>query len=232
MKDEWVHLVYNHKATFYYTDQVSMAYRDFYSEYNFDFYKNGKLSTKQTSGSYNPCPQCGINLTYLNPPTPFYTNFLPGTPPAIPPGQGFLFSSFVVGAAKDVSGTGTNKFFKGWIKDIRIYISTGNLANDTVFVQNLYNNPPVFTGISESYNNQIKANTYPNPSKTGYFTITTNKFDNNTNYTIIDLSGKLIKSGKIHNEKTLIDLSENAKGIYFIKIQNKSGIKTLKLIYQ
>ncbi len=218
MKDEWVHLVYNHNKSFYFTDVQSLAYPDFYSIQNFTFYKNGDFmdSGINSSGVYSPCTPCGIPIQYLTNPASFP-----------------LFSSFAVGAAKDVSVPGTNKFFKGWIKDIRIYIGTGNLAIDTVFVKNLYNNPPVFTNTSEPQNNKTKIKYYPNPSNTGYFTIEMVDFGKNTQYTVTDLSGKSIKSDIINDEKTFIDLSKNTKGMYFIRIQNQFGIiSTTKLIYQ
>jgi len=67
---------------------------------------------------------------------------------------------------------------------------------------------------------------YPNPS-TGKFTIQTNKLANTIE--VVDVSGKIIKQKNINSLTTQINLSENNKGIYFIKIiyQGNSEIKKI-----
>ena len=53
----------------------------------------------------------------------------------------------------------------------------------------------------------------------------------NLSYQMIDLSGKIIQTNKITQDKTNIDLSNRVKSIYFVAIiENNKTLKTFKII--
>jgi hypothetical protein len=71
-------------------------------------------------------------------------------------------------------------------------------------------------------------NFYPNPS-TGIFTI---KGNNIQSIEITNINGQTIKQLTINNERYMLDLSEQPKGIYFIKIKNDDFISVKKIVVQ
>lgn len=87
---------------------------------------------------------------------------------------------------------------------------------------------------SEVENNQIKTEIYPNPNA-GSFTIKlTGSSDQKTinKIVIYDAMGTIIQKTEILNEAITIDISSQAKGMYFVKIENEQGITVEKIIYQ
>ena len=81
-----------------------------------------------------------------------------------------------------------------------------------------------FVGISEL--TELGISIYPNPSN-GIFTIET---EGVYEITITDISGKTIQQLTINNEQLTIDISTEASGIYFLKLQNNEIVKTVKII--
>ena len=50
-------------------------------------------------------------------------------------------------------------------------------------------------------------------------------------YSVYNVSGQLIKSGKIdQKDKVKIDLSDEANGIYFLKLSSDKGTRTIRLV--
>ena len=73
---------------------------------------------------------------------------------------------------------------------------------------------------------------YPNPT-TGIVTLDMNKSNNVSDIKITDEFGRLIKHIKINDNPYLeIDLSEQAKGFYFIHIQTEKRIIIKKIVLQ
>lgn len=64
-----------------------------------------------------------------------------------------------------------------------------------------------------------EVNIYPNPSQ-GIFNIDLNE-NSSTELLITDLNGRLIKSKKI-NQNTLVDLSNESSGFYFVRLKGKN----------
>lgn len=82
----------------------------------------------------------------------------------------------------------------------------------------------IITGIEETkIENKIAI--YPNPAGK-YISIL--NIDRNTEYKILDNTGKRIKQGRI-SESSKIDIKDFAKGIYFIELRN-DNVKTTKTI--
>ena len=69
--------------------------------------------------------------------------------------------------------------------------------------------PGCITGDSEELKNEIFI--YPNPSETGVF-----KLNKATNWEVFDAKGLFLKNGNSNQ----VDLSEQAKGLYFIKMES------------
>ncbi len=73
----------------------------------------------------------------------------------------------------------------------------------------------------------------PNPNNGVFSIISTNTSDQQANKIIIyDAMGNIIKKTETMNEAIPIDISTQAKGLYFVKIENEQGIKIEKIIYQ
>ncbi|NPA67329.1 MAG: T9SS type A sorting domain-containing protein, partial [Chlorobi bacterium] len=68
----------------------------------------------------------------------------------------------------------------------------------------------------------------PNPGN-GLFTVKTNGINNGT-LEIYSVSGKLIYKRKINTDAINIDITNNAKGIYFVKISSENKVFNSKLI--
>ena len=72
----------------------------------------------------------------------------------------------------------------------------------------------------------------PNPSA-GIFEISLSEdILNNATYEIHDCVGKLVKRSEIKEKKTMVDLSTEAKGIYFLKISSAKGTILQKIIVE
>ncbi len=69
---------------------------------------------------------------------------------------------------------------------------------------------------------------YPNPSQDGVFFIMTDYFSNTSNfYEVLDYSGRKVIEHKIQSNKSVLDLSGNAKGLYILRstINGKTASK-------
>lgn len=77
----------------------------------------------------------------------------------------------------------------------------------------------------------LKAVTFPNPTKDKIILSLTDNLLKELSYTIFDFNGRLVKKGKIENKNTKILMKDFAVGIYLLKIhQNKKQLKTFKII--
>ena len=87
------------------------------------------------------------------------------------------------------------------------------------------------TPTNDLVDSDLQYNIYPNPSN-GNFTIETNTAQN-ADLQVFDIVGKLVFESKINDNKTTIQLPNQAKGIYFYKIKNeKSQTTSGKLIVE
>ncbi|QMU64905.1 MAG: T9SS type A sorting domain-containing protein [Flavobacteriaceae bacterium] len=73
---------------------------------------------------------------------------------------------------------------------------------------------------------------FPNPGQAGIFTIYFNDIPGDRNIEVYTISGKLLFSRKSKLEKTKIDLSPYAEGIYFAKVHSGNATATVKLIHR
>jgi hypothetical protein len=115
-----------------------------------------------------------------------------------------------------------------------------NLTNESLIQQPIFNIPQKLHQLSlapylSNYLNSLSFNTfqlsnenailYPNPSDNE---INFSKFDlTNNNYQITDFNGKIVRTGKIYNNK--ISTADLEKGMYLLKILNsKQAYKIIK----
>ena len=105
-----------------------------------------------------------------------------------------------------------------------IYYSTGIDLNNNRLKETwkLYN-PTALKDVH--WNDEV--NIYPNPAN-GFIEIETNLI--NCTVSIVEITGKLISSEKIVQQKTYIELSNHSKGIYLIRLETGDKIITKKLI--
>jgi hypothetical protein len=92
----------------------------------------------------------------------------------------------------------------------------------------------VTTSLTHNTSETLAFSIYPNPSS-GAFTLVAPKSKESINIEVLDTKGQLIYNGVMTAGSariTSIDLSKNAKGIYFVKISNGNSSKIEKLILQ
>ena len=96
-------------------------------------------------------------------------------------------------------------------------------------INELSNEGDQATSLISNLNSQTwKIKIYPNPSS-GIFTIETNS---NSLISVYDMIGNKISEIISSDNKTQLDLSENKKGMYLIKIQNRDEQNIQKVIIQ
>lgn len=86
------------------------------------------------------------------------------------------------------------------------------------------------TGIYDIVNNSL-VKIYPNPNN-GKFTLETEGIPSNigSEIRIYDLLGNEIYNQKLNTSKAEFDLSDQAKGIYFLKVYSRNGLVALRKI--
>ncbi|TXB64677.1 T9SS type A sorting domain-containing protein [Vicingus serpentipes] len=70
---------------------------------------------------------------------------------------------------------------------------------------------------------------YPNPT-TGIFTIVGTV--KNTSVNVMSITGEVVYQNNISGNNTIIDLSNKAKGLYFVSISTENGTETYKMVIQ
>ena len=83
------------------------------------------------------------------------------------------------------------------------------------------------TGIEGLAKNKFKI--YPNPSQ-GCFTLVISENIKKADLIITDIKGNIVLNKKINSESTEVDISEKAKGIYFLQVNSSKFSKTEKII--
>ena len=108
---------------------------------------------------------------------------------------------------------------------IQLKFTGGNGSSTRIYTDNIYlwKGQPV--GIEELDVEEF--NVYPNPT-TNVWTLTNSSTMEMIE--VLDFQGKLVKSLEINAKKTTIDATELQNGIYFVRVNLPTGIKTLKLI--
>jgi glucose/arabinose dehydrogenase len=113
----------------------------------------------------------------------------------------------------------------------RVFVSTSNswepiAVDPPTFVDNIFEiyDTTATTGIRDEKIIQRQLNISPNPSANGRFTVTLfNAGKQQMRYTVHDLQGRIVHSGKASQESFTLNMSGLKNGIYFIKIACEDG---------
>jgi hypothetical protein len=84
--------------------------------------------------------------------------------------------------------------------------------------------------ITSTFEEEVENNTisiYPNPTN-GVIGIRT--YADNFNYTILNVVGDVVAQNNVNGFNTTVDLSNNAKGVYFVTINTEKGSTTQKVV--
>ncbi len=70
---------------------------------------------------------------------------------------------------------------------------------------------------------------FPNPGK-GVYELKLNGITEVTEYTVMNVTGAVVRSGKLNPETTQLDLTECANGFYYVALTINKQMLTFKLI--
>lgn len=140
--------------------------------------------------------------------------------------------------------SGTGATITGSTNTVSIAFVAGfTNGNLTVMGQNSCGNGTVspafvitnYVGIDDQNANSLSYSIYPNPTK-GKISVEINGVSEKLELQVYNLQGEIIKAQKLANNKqsqtTEIDLSNYAKGIYFVKIISNNFVKVEKVVLQ
>jgi hypothetical protein len=85
------------------------------------------------------------------------------------------------------------------------------------------------TGIDEQITKDKNISLFPNPSS-NFITIKTPAYGGYGEFIIINIKGQQVIKQEFNNTNTAINISDLARGIYFIKVINKNGIAVKKFV--
>jgi ELWxxDGT repeat protein len=78
------------------------------------------------------------------------------------------------------------------------------------------------TAVAEIANNNFEMKLYPNPT-TEQLTIKTDSKLIGSNYSVLNIMGQTVRSGKVISDNTLLEVGGLPSGIYLVKIHSKDG---------
>ena len=87
------------------------------------------------------------------------------------------------------------------------------------------------TGVGITELGEVLYKVYPNPTN-NIINIQFEKFDETTSYEVTSISGQRVLDGRITKRITQLDLTNESKGIYLLKVINNETITTHKIIKQ
>jgi ELWxxDGT repeat protein len=94
---------------------------------------------------------------------------------------------------------------------------------------NLYRIGSPNTAVTEIAHNNFEMVLFPNPA-TSQITIKTNEKLIETNYSVLNIMGQTMRSGKINSDNTLLEVEDLPGGSYFVRVLSKDGDKVSRFI--
>jgi len=116
-------------------------------------------------------------------------------------------------------GGETSQTFNAQASGDYAVIVTENGCSDTSACNNV-----VFTGMSKEHTSYVR--TYPNPVKD---MLTVEMEKSNNELTLYDISGRVIYH-TLASQKAQLDMKQEGKGLYILKIVNTTGIQVIKIV--
>jgi hypothetical protein len=126
---------------------------------------------------------------------------------------------------------------------VNVYDAAGNRTKRTYFcnngidpypqrpaVQNTNAEATNFSAESTQEFQEVDA-LYPNPT-TGRFSVTFSKPLDNATIQVLNTEGRIIKQIKLKGNKADFDLSANAGGVYYVRIEQDGKVITKKVVKQ
>jgi ELWxxDGT repeat protein len=94
---------------------------------------------------------------------------------------------------------------------------------------NLYRIGSPNTAVTEIAHNNFEMVLFPNPA-TSQITIKTNEKLIEANYSLLNIMGQTVRSGKINSDNTLLEVGDLPGGSYFVRVLSKDGDKVSRFI--
>lgn len=145
----------------------------------------------------------------------------------------FLLSIIELTAQEIIITSGGNAVGNGSVSySIGQTFVTANFSNSGSIAEGIQQSIEIFTLSNSNLKAvNLEAITYPNPTKDYINLKLNNDLFNSLEYTIFNVNGKSIKSGKVVEKNNKIKIQHFTKGIYFLKVtQNNSSLKVFKII--
>lgn len=147
---------------------------------------------------------------------------------------GFAFVTLGVHAQQAASAAGGNASGSGG--------SASYTVGQVAYTTNSGTTGTVLQGVQQPYeiyvtsgieNTMVNLNisTYPNPTRDNLMLSIDNLGNANFVFQLFDSNGKLVSTGNVTENKTIISMEQLAAGSYFVRVANKSTeVKTFKII--
>jgi hypothetical protein len=145
-----------------------------------------------------------------------------------PAATGTFGSSYTLDNGVTWTTLDANTHINARFKDINTGWSGGISAGAT---GGIYKWSGIPSGILAGSEDSEGLNVYPNPNN-GIFKITINSVEKENTVTVYDLVGKVVLTKTFNTIGQTINISDQSKGVYFVKVQNGNQVQTKKIILQ
>lgn len=112
-----------------------------------------------------------------------------------------------------------------------VYTVTGTDINGCSNVATITQVVDPCTGISKNLASGSSLNVYPNPGS-GEYTVEIQAALKSAHIEVVDITGKVILNSNVTENKTTVNLTQYANGVYFLKLQSEDSVDIIKLIKQ
>jgi hypothetical protein len=145
----------------------------------------------------------------------------------------FVLTTFLLYSQQTVATAGGNAAGNGTVSyTIGQIITTTNTGNNGSVSQGIQQSIELFTLVNPDLKTlTLKAIIYPNPTKDKIVLVLSDHNLTALTYQIFDMSGRLVKKGKVEKENTTLAMKDFSVGVYFLKVnQNRKQLKVFKII--
>ncbi len=134
------------------------------------------------------------------------------------------------------AGTGFSTYLWSTSNETQTYTvnSSGNYCVTVTDVNNCSTSDCVYVDFSVGINNTVNSrgfNLYPNPAN-GSVSIELHDSHSNINFSILDITGKIILNEKVFSNKKVVDLTFLSRGVYIIQINDAKSTLANKLVIE